>query len=92
MRQRGATGFDCVTMRTRTAGHWNNLTYINAWEIVLTRNFLSTQVFLHGKWMVRTTLNGGIVNNDNTLTAGNFAYACDHSGTRNRFGIHFVCG
>ena len=72
--------------------HWDDLTYINAWKVVLTRDFLSTQMFLYGERMIRTTLDGGIVNNDNTLTAGNSAYACDHSGTRNWFDVYLVCG
>jgi len=67
------------------------LTYIDARKVVLTRDFLGTQMFLHGKRMVRTTLNGGVVDNDNTLTAGNPAYACDHPGAWDGFGVHFVC-
>lgn len=75
----------------RAARQYNNLTYIYAWKVVLTRNLLSTQMLLHGERVVRTTLDGGIINNNNTLTAGNPANACDHSGTWDGFGVHFVC-
>ena len=60
----------------RTAG----IHEVNAWQVVLLRNFLRPQVFLDGQRIVRATFDGGIVGDDHALDTVYAPHAADDSG------------
>ncbi len=74
MRQIGATAVDKV----------------EAGQTVLARNFLRPQVLLYGHRKVGATLDGGIVADDDTLTAFDASYARDQPRAVDRLVIHLV--
>src|SRR5580765_4935848 len=65
---------------------------IEAGQAVLARNFLRPQVLLHGHRKVGSTLDGGIIADDDTLAAFDAAYTRDQPRPVDRLVVHLVGG
>ena len=65
---------------------------IYAWQVVLRRNFLRSQVFLHCNRIVGTAFDSRIVGNDHTVDAVHLSDARDDARCRDVVVIHVVSG
>ena len=65
---------------------------VEAGQVVLQRDFLRAQMFLHGHREVSAALDGGIVRDNQHLDTIDPADAGYHAGTRRRIVVHAVSG
>lgn len=68
------------------------LTDIYARQPVLPCNFLSSQVLLHSKWVVRASFDRCVIHDDDALASRDAANSRDDTCARDRLGIYVMSG
>ena len=61
---------------------------VNAGQMVVARDVLGTQVFFHCHRVIRTTLDRGVIGDDDTLLTADAAYAGDDAGAGRIVVVH----